>query len=74
MEEIIKTNLKKMVNNGEGDMLPLLPLESMRGDYWKNYPCQRANFYYDKIYGEIKFFGNIQHVPEPLNKNSKKAF
>jgi len=70
MEEIIETNLKKMVNNGKGDMLSLLSLESLGGSagYWKDYSCQGANFYYDRFNGEIKFFGNIQKVPKAIKQ------
>lgn len=70
MEEIIETNLKKMVSNRKGGMLFLLSSESLGGwaGSWKNYSCQAANFYYDKFNGEIKLFENIQRIPELIKQ------
>lgn len=68
MNSVLEKNIKRMIGNSEGDMMSLLSLDSMGGDVWKNYSCQRANFYYDKFYGEIKFFGNIQNVPEAIKQ------
>jgi hypothetical protein len=75
MKDIIKTNLKKMVNDGEGDMLRPLSPESIGGNagHCKGLPCRCANFYYDKFNGEIKFFGNTQYVPEPIKQKFQQG-
>lgn len=76
MEEIIKKNIEKMFGNEKGGMLFLLSSESMGGNagHWKGFPCKAANFHYNKSDGEIKFFGNIQNVPENIKQKFQSGY
>jgi len=57
----------------DGGMLDLLSGESMGGNAgrWHKYPCVGANFTFDPQTGEIKYFGNYQHVPNKFRINTK---
>lgn len=75
MKEIIEKNLKLIKGVEIGEMQHLLNDESMGSNagFWKNCSCAGANFFYDKNTGEIKYFGNIQHVPEAIKSKYSEA-
>jgi len=77
MDEIIQKNLDRMYGCEKGDMLGLLMKESFGGTAgsWGNVSCACANFFYDKVNGEIKYFENWQDVPDEIrNVFAKGSF
>lgn len=75
MKSILEKNIKKMTGESEGDMKKALSIESIGGNAgnWMNYPCIAANFSFDSLTGEIKYFGNIQCIPKEISSKSKRG-
>ena len=73
MNSILEKNIERMTGNSKGDMAPLLSVESTGRDTYKNYPCTVANFCLNPLTGEIKYFGNIQHVPKEILPQSRRG-
>jgi hypothetical protein len=71
MHTTIKKNVNLMTLDRRGGMKYLLIGESVGGNAgkWKGYTCAGANFYYDGITGEIKYFGNVQDVPQEIKEH-----
>jgi len=75
MNEIVRSNLKKMKGNETGDMMPLVTGESFGGNAGRHEgnPCTGANFHYDRLTGEIKYFENIQNVPDDIKNKYREG-
>ena len=75
-KEIVKKNLEMMTEEGEGKMFSLLCTESIGGNAgsWKGLSCACANFRYNCITGEIKYFGNYQEVPQHIRENYLEGY
>lgn len=65
---IIEKNLALMEKRGEGGLYHLLLSESLGGNAGchNGLSCAAANFFFDGETGEIKYFGNVQNVPDDI--------
>jgi len=65
---IVRKNLVRLAGRRDGDMQPRFGFESLGGNAgsWNGYSCMATRFYYDPKHGEIKYFGNMDTVPENI--------
>lgn len=68
MADVLLKNLARMTSQQRGGMHYALIMESMGRTAVEGHSHMAANFHFNPETGEIKYFGNIQDVPQDVRR------